>query len=235
VSAAGPERTSARPTKTDDTLAPAPDDTLHAALGQVDGTAEPGLVEELEQELAREQQPAATEESGDRWRDALQEIVSGSWTVALGAVLLAVLAGSIMIAFTDEGVQDAAGYFFARPGDLFAALGQAVGGAYSALFQGAVYNFRADSFAAGIRPLTQTLTNATPLVAAGLGVALVPRLTVDESDPSVSVVDLRGRVPDRLIGIAWHRDRFRTQAADAFVTEAQALCRQLAAANPRAA
>jgi DNA-binding transcriptional LysR family regulator len=73
------------------------------------------------------------------------------------------------------------------------------------------------------------------VVAAGLGVALVPRLTVDESDPAVSVVDLGGRVPDRLIGIAWHRDRFRTQAAEAFVTEAQVLCADLAAETPRAA
>jgi DNA-binding transcriptional LysR family regulator len=73
------------------------------------------------------------------------------------------------------------------------------------------------------------------VVAAGLGVALVPRLTVDETDPAVAVVDLGGRVPDRLIGIAWHRDRFRTQAADAFVAEAQALCAELATAKPRAA
>jgi DNA-binding transcriptional LysR family regulator len=73
------------------------------------------------------------------------------------------------------------------------------------------------------------------VVAAGLGVALVPRLTVDESDRSVAVVDLGGRVPDRLIGIAWHRDRFRTQAAEAFIAGAQALCAELAAAKPRAA
>ncbi len=73
------------------------------------------------------------------------------------------------------------------------------------------------------------------VVAAGLGVALVPRLTVDESDPAVAVIDLGGRVPDRLIGIAWHRDRFRTQAADAFIAEAQALCAELATAKPRAA
>jgi DNA-binding transcriptional LysR family regulator len=73
------------------------------------------------------------------------------------------------------------------------------------------------------------------VVAAGLGVALVPRLTVDESDPAVSVVDLGGRVPDRMIGIAWHRDRFRSQAAEAFIAEAQTLCAELATAKPRAA
>src|SRR5215207_9053986 len=73
------------------------------------------------------------------------------------------------------------------------------------------------------------------VVAAGLGVALVPRLTVDETDRDVAVVDLGGRVPDRIIGIAWHRDRFRTEAAEAFVSEAQTLCAELAAAAPAAA
>lgn len=73
------------------------------------------------------------------------------------------------------------------------------------------------------------------VVAAGLGVALVPRLTVDEADPSVAVIDLCGRVPDRLIGIAWHRDRFRTQAAEAFIAEAQTLCAELSTAKPVAA
>jgi DNA-binding transcriptional LysR family regulator len=73
------------------------------------------------------------------------------------------------------------------------------------------------------------------VVAAGLGVALVPRLTVDETNADVAVVDLGGRVPDRIIGIAWHRDRFRTQAAEAFVAEAQALCAELSTAKPVAA
>jgi DNA-binding transcriptional LysR family regulator len=59
------------------------------------------------------------------------------------------------------------------------------------------------------------------LVAAGVGIAIVPRLTVDESDSTVDVVDLGERVPPRLIGIAWHRDRRRTRAAEAFVELAQ--------------
>ncbi|KSW29712.1 ABC transporter permease [Cellulomonas sp. B6] len=107
--------------------------------------------------------------------DALVRITSGGWLVSLGAVVLAVLAGSVMIAFTDEGVQEASSYFFARPGDTLAAIGQAVGGAYSALFRGAVYNYTADSFVQGIRPLTQSLTYATPLIVAGLGLAIAFR------------------------------------------------------------
>jgi len=81
-----------------------------------------------------------------------------------------------MIAATDEDVQQAAGYFFARPGDTFAAIWDAVAGAYAALFQGSIYNFNAASFERGIRPLTETLTFATPLIAAGLGVALTFRI-----------------------------------------------------------
>jgi DNA-binding transcriptional LysR family regulator len=61
------------------------------------------------------------------------------------------------------------------------------------------------------------------LVAAGVGVAVVPRLTVDETDPAIRVVDLGDRVPPRLVGIAWHRDRRRTRAAEAFVQLSQKL------------
>jgi DNA-binding transcriptional LysR family regulator len=62
------------------------------------------------------------------------------------------------------------------------------------------------------------------LVAAGVGCALVPRLTVDRSDRSIAVLDLGERVPPRLIGIAWHRDRLRTQAAEAFAAAAESVC-----------
>jgi DNA-binding transcriptional LysR family regulator len=62
------------------------------------------------------------------------------------------------------------------------------------------------------------------MVAEGIGVALVPLLTVDPSDDRISVLNLGDRVPGRLIGIAWHRDRLRTAAATAFVAAAEQLC-----------
>lgn len=110
-----------------------------------------------------------------RWRVAFQQIVSGNAIISVLAVLIAVVVGSIMIAATNEEVQETAGYFFARPGDMLAAVWQAVSGAYAALFRGAIYNFNADDFATGIRPLTETLKFATPLIAAGLGVGLAFR------------------------------------------------------------
>lgn len=119
-----------------------------------------------------EQGTPAPSDDEARWSDAFRRATSSSWAVSLGAVILAVLAGSIMIAVTDPEVQKAAGYFFSRPSDMISAIGQAVGGAYAALFRGAVYDYRADDFATGIRPFMQSLTYATPLILAGLGVAL---------------------------------------------------------------
>jgi DNA-binding transcriptional LysR family regulator len=61
------------------------------------------------------------------------------------------------------------------------------------------------------------------LVAAGVGVALVPGLTMDPLDESTELLELP-KVPPRLIGLAWHRDRYRTPAARSFVETAQTVC-----------
>ncbi|MFS0733714.1 ABC transporter permease [Microbacterium sp. 1P10UB] len=111
-----------------------------------------------------------------KWHDTFLRITQGNAIISVLAVVLALIVGGIMIAFTDEDVQAASGYFFARPGDTIAAVWNAVSGAYIALFQGSIYNFGAASFERGIRPLTETLTFATPLIAAGLGVSLAFRI-----------------------------------------------------------
>nr|WP_315266369.1 ABC transporter permease [Microbacterium lemovicicum] len=111
-----------------------------------------------------------------KWHDTFLKITQGNAIISVLAVVLALLVGGVMIAFTDEDVQAASGYFFARPGDTIAAVWNAVSGAYIALFQGSIYNFGAPSFERGIRPLTETLTFATPLIAAGLGVSLAFRV-----------------------------------------------------------
>jgi DNA-binding transcriptional LysR family regulator len=64
------------------------------------------------------------------------------------------------------------------------------------------------------------------MVATGVGHALVPRLTVDAEDHMTRVIELTG-VPPRLISIAWHRDRYRSPAAQAFVETAEAVCAEL--------
>jgi DNA-binding transcriptional LysR family regulator len=72
------------------------------------------------------------------------------------------------------------------------------------------------------------------LVGAGVGISVSPRLTVDEDDPSIDVIDLRGRIEPRIIGLVWHRDRHRSPAAEAFVDSAIAVCGELVA-EPAAA
>jgi DNA-binding transcriptional LysR family regulator len=64
------------------------------------------------------------------------------------------------------------------------------------------------------------------LVASGVGSALVPRLTMDPEDESTELIELP-KVQPRLISFAWHRDRYRTPAARAFVETAQAVCAEL--------
>ena len=97
-----------------------------------------------------------------KWHTTFLQITQGNAIISVLAVVLALIVGGIMIAVTDEDVQAAAGYFFSRPGDTFAAIWDAVSGAYVALFQSSVYNFGAPTFARAIRPLTETLTFATP-------------------------------------------------------------------------
>ncbi len=67
------------------------------------------------------------------------------------------------------------------------------------------------------------------MAANGMGAALVPLLTVDEADERIEVIELSDRFPERIIGIAWHRDRHRSRAAEAFVDEARAVSAEYAA------
>jgi general nucleoside transport system permease protein len=120
--------------------------------------------------------PPTTPAEPSRWNNAMREIVGGSAMISVLSIVIALVVGAVLIAITDERVQETAGYFFSRPTDMLSAAWQAVSGAYSALFQGSIYNFRRDGFAAGIKPLTETLTFATPLIAAGLGVGLAFRV-----------------------------------------------------------
>ena len=74
------------------------------------------------------------------------------------------------------------------------------------------------------------------LVGAGVGAALVPRLAFDANDTLTRSLSLEADVPPRIICLAWHRDRYRTPAARAFVEAARAVCVDLELeAQPRVA
>jgi DNA-binding transcriptional LysR family regulator len=65
------------------------------------------------------------------------------------------------------------------------------------------------------------------LVAENLGAAIEPQLVVDPRDRAVKMLPFGARIPPRTLVLAWHRDRYRSQAAEAFVQ----LARELAEAT----
>jgi ABC-type uncharacterized transport system permease subunit len=124
-------------------------------------SAEPGLGE------------AAPDEHGDeRFSVALREIMASSILLSVLSVVVALVLGGALIAATDTGVHNAAGNFFSDPSNELSAIWDSVSGAYKALFRGGVYDYTAGNFSDGITSLFNSLNYATPLIAAGLGLAV---------------------------------------------------------------
>src|SRR6478735_9757287 len=120
--------------------------------------------------------PAATQLRGrDHDRDGggsvLHQVFTGNAMVSFLSVLLAIVLGGILMAVTNPKVAVPAGYFFAQPGDLLTEVIRP----YTALVQGSIFNWAGADLAAQLYPITETLTVATPLICAGLGVALAFR------------------------------------------------------------
>ncbi len=67
------------------------------------------------------------------------------------------------------------------------------------------------------------------LVGAGFGAALVPLLTIDPHDERVTILELEPEIPSRRIALAWHRDRHRSPASQAFAEIAREVCAEVEA------
>jgi general nucleoside transport system permease protein len=111
----------------------------------------------------------------------------GNWWSRLGtnnlvvtalAFVTAMLIGGILIAIADPKTQEASHYFFQYPWDTFRYGLEAVWNGYVALFQGAIFNPHTaakGTWAGWVGPISETLTNATPLILGGLSVGLAFR------------------------------------------------------------
>jgi len=108
----------------------------------------------------------------DRWSLIAREILAGSPLRTLLAVLIGFAVGAIFMVAFDQDVLDAFAYFGSRPTDALAAMAQTIADGYGALFNGAIYNTNASDFSSAIRPISETLRLAAPLIMAGLGVGL---------------------------------------------------------------
>jgi general nucleoside transport system permease protein len=117
------------------------------------------------------------------------------------SVLLALAVGAVLIVVADPDVQDASAYLFSRPGDALGAAWDAVWTAYVALFQGAFFDPGAATFTAAIRPVTESLVFAVPLIAAGLAVGLAFRAGLFNIGAEGQII--LGAVFASYVGFAW--------------------------------
>jgi simple sugar transport system permease protein len=109
--------------------------------------------------------------------DAILE--GNSAVVTALAIVVAIVIGGLLIAFTDPVVLHAWSQLFTAPGgNAIAKTWDSAAAAYSAMFEGAIFNphtLSGTSVSAVFAPLSETVVNATPLILAGLSVAIAFR------------------------------------------------------------
>jgi simple sugar transport system permease protein len=106
------------------------------------------------------------------WNSALKEMLSGGFTRTILSVILGFAVGAFFMIISNREFLQSVGFFFADPLASIRAAGDVVGAGYGALIKGSIYNASAVTFEGAIRPLTETMRLAAPLIAAGLGIAL---------------------------------------------------------------
>jgi simple sugar transport system permease protein len=106
------------------------------------------------------------------WSAALKEILAGGLTRTVVSVILGFAVGAFFMIISNKEFLQSIGYFFADPLASLRAAGDVVSAGYGALFRGAVFNGEAATLEASLRPITETLRLAGPLIAAGLGIGL---------------------------------------------------------------
>lgn len=135
--------------------------------------------------------------SSPQSNDLFRKITQGPGLVSVLGVIVALITGGLLIAATDERVLRSAGYLFARPGDFFSALWKAGTQSYVALFNGSIYNS-----SQGFSPFLETLTVSTPLILAGLGVALAFRAGMFNIGAQGQIII--GATMAGYVGFTWH-------------------------------
>lgn len=116
-------------------------------------------------------------------RALIDAILEGNTAVVtVLAIVVAIVIGGLLIAFTDPTVLQAWNSFFAAPGNAISAAWNAAVGAYTAMFDGAIFDphtvaaaFHGGSISDIFSPLSETSVNATPLIFTGLSVAVAFR------------------------------------------------------------
>ena len=132
----------------------------------------------------------------------LRQVASSPAVVGMLAVLTALILSSILILAADSEVRYTATYLLNRPGDFLHATASTLSEAYSSLLRGALFDWRATTGVRMIRPITDTLTNATPLIIAGLGMAVAFRAGLFNIGGQGQMI--LGAITACYVGIAWN-------------------------------
>ncbi|VEG74595.1 ABC transporter permease [Actinomyces slackii] len=143
----------------------------------------------------------APEAQGQAQPPLLRQIAESSALIGVLAVVTAMIVGSLLILIADDQVRTTAGYFLARPTDMLSASGTALAEAYTSLLRGSLIDWRAASATRMIRPLTETLTNATPLILAGLGMSVAFRAGLFNIGGQGQIIV--GAITGAYVGIIW--------------------------------
>lgn len=155
--------------------------------------------------LGTENQPNATNPNPQLQEQAKSSlatrIAGGGIGLSIGAMVAALIVGGLLIAFTDPATQKASGYFFARPMDTLSAAWSAASEAYLAMFRGSIFNYEAKTFTKAIYPFTETLTVATPLILAGLAVAIAFRTGLFNIGAQGQII--LGAIVSAYVAITW--------------------------------
>jgi general nucleoside transport system permease protein len=106
------------------------------------------------------------------WNAALKEILAGGLTRTVVSVILGFAVGAFFMIISNKEFLQSIGYFFADPLASLRAAGDVVNAGYGALFRGSIFNANGATIEASLRPITETLRLAGPLIAAGLGIGL---------------------------------------------------------------
>ncbi|HEU5045170.1 MAG TPA: ABC transporter permease [Nocardioidaceae bacterium] len=125
--------------------------------------------------------------------------------VTVLAFVAAMIVGGVLIAFADQDTRTASSYFFAYPWDTFTAAGRAIGNAYLALFEGAIFNpntAASGTLSGYLGPISETLTSATPLILGGLSVGLAFRAGLFNIGGQGQII--LGAVFAGFVGFHWH-------------------------------
>jgi general nucleoside transport system permease protein len=136
-------------------------------------TSDTGTVDVNQPETSPEPGQPPVPKRHSRAVDLLRRLGEANvFVVTACAIFAGLVFGAILILCTSPPVLQAWGNIGSNPGHAFSQSWSTVAAAYSALFEGSIFNPHAQGLAQAFNPISETLVAATPLILAGLGVGL---------------------------------------------------------------